>query len=625
MTLKRIDLFRWEKYFQLREEGHSVDRAAKGAKLDPHTAWRFERNEPGSTGTEAALELGITHIGGLEVAPPMSNDAKRALDDFAFFRMRYMGRASLPWQERAAYKVLDLLASPDGESGVINCPPGSGKSTLFTHDIPAWLIARNRAIRIQVGHRVERLARMYVGRLKKTLEREVPMIADPAEQEMGLSWDADTTLQADYGAFKPEGRSEMWRAESLVVRQYGGIALDDKEPTVSSWGQDSGFLGGRFDFIIWDDLVDRKNTMGLEAGTNLWEWWRTEAETRLEPGGLLILQGQRIGPDDLYRECVNLSDLDGNRKYTHIRYQSHAEDRCTGDHAITAAPQPTGCLLDPYRLGWKFLADKQNNDPRVYDIQYQQNDGQASALLVEESWITGDRKDSGGVLRPGCLDPGRYYGRSAIEEYKGWSVVTVDPSPTNFWGIIWWVMLPEQHRYEVIEVHRLRLGAEQFLSIDLDTGEFSGLLEDIRGRSHNIGHPLSAAIIEINAAQRFLLAQPHVQRWSQDHQVELLPHSTTINKAHPEYGITGIADFFRQGAVRIPHGDNKARMAANQFIHELITWPEGKTDDLVMSAWFGLRAVQMTYADPDTPAPRFSRPSWLSGTGRGLHSVYARG
>jgi hypothetical protein len=43
-------------------------------------------------------------------------------------------------------------------------------------------------------------------------------------------------------------------AEELSVRQLDGVALDDKEATVSAWGKDSGFLGGRFDFVVWDDL-----------------------------------------------------------------------------------------------------------------------------------------------------------------------------------------------------------------------------------------------------------------------------------------------------------------------------------------------------------------------------------
>ena len=126
----------------------------------------------------------------------------------------------------------------------MNEPPGSGKSTLFTHDIPCWLIVRDRSIRIQIGSRTERQARMYVSRIKRSLERDVPLRADAESLERGLAFDADACLVDDFGPFKPEGRSELWRAESLVVRQLSGVSLDDKEPTVSAWGQDSGFLGG---------------------------------------------------------------------------------------------------------------------------------------------------------------------------------------------------------------------------------------------------------------------------------------------------------------------------------------------------------------------------------------------
>jgi hypothetical protein len=146
-------------------------------------------------------------------------------------------------------------------------------------------------------------------------------------------------------------------------------------------------------------------------------------------------------------------------------------------------------------------------------------------------------------------------------------------------------------------------------------------MEDIRVLAHAQGHPLQAAVIEINAAQRFLLAQPHMQRWSRLHGVTLMPHTTSINKADPTFGVTGIADFFRQGAVRLPVGNPEGKLAVRPLVHELTTWPEGRTDDLVMSVWFAIRAVQMTYASPDTPAPRFERPSYI-GHGRGLDSVY---
>jgi hypothetical protein len=622
--MRKFDLNRWAAYFELRNSGGlSVEKAARGAKIDPKTAWKFERGEPGSTGLEAAVELGVTEIGGVQVSKDLCKEAKRALDDFAYFRRRYFGRVSTPWQEKAAYQALDKLITLDREYTVINSPPGGGKSTLFTHDIPAWLVVRDRSIRIQMGSRTETQARWYVGRLKKTFERTSPMLADVSDKDAGISFDALATLAGDYGAFKPEGRTDLWRQDALVVRQLSGMALDDKEPTVSAWGMDSGFLGGRFDFIIWDDLVDRKNTAGSDAMLSLTEWWVTEAENRLEPGGLLILQGQRIAADDLYRFCLDMTNYEGDSKYSLIRYQAHAEDRCKGEHdPLVAVPYPVGCLLDPYRLPWKFIDNVRAVTPRVYDIQYQQNDGQATAILVEQAWIDGGR-DSSGVIRPGCIDEGREFGKSALDAHQGWSVVSVDPSPAEFWGITWWVMSPAFHRYEVCGLWRRRLGSEEFLSVDMDTMAFSGLLEDIRTMADKNGHPLQSVIIEVNAAQKFLLAQPHLQRWGAQYDIELMAHTTHINKADPKFGVTGIADFFRQGAIRLPSGDPAARLAVKPLVHELITWPDGATDDLVMSVWFAIRAVQMTYVDPNIPAPRFDRPEWL-GQGRSLAEAYGR-
>ena len=84
-----------------------------------------------------------------------------------------------------------LVESGDREFVVMNEPPGSGKSTLFTHDIPCWLIARDRSIRLQVGSRTERQARMYVGRIKRSLERDAPLRADAESLERGLMVDAE--------------------------------------------------------------------------------------------------------------------------------------------------------------------------------------------------------------------------------------------------------------------------------------------------------------------------------------------------------------------------------------------------------------------------------------------------
>jgi hypothetical protein len=607
----------WEDYFSARDRGLAVEAAARRAKISAAAAYRFERGDQSSQGLEAAALLGVNSVAGNLVNAPLSPEAQASLEDFALFRLRYFGRKSTQWQVRAAYELLRAVQSPEREYVVINAPPGSGKSTLFTCDIPTWLLVKDRSIRIQIGSRTERQARMYVSRIKKALERDAPLRADSDSLEAGTAFDAEACIQDDFGAFKPEGRSDLWRADALVARQLDGVSLDDKEPSVSAWGQDSGFLGGRFDVVIWDDLVDKKNTKTADSKVNLREWWGTEAETRLEPRGALILQGQRIAHDDLYRFCLDQKTVNDMPKYRHIVFQAHDDDRCQKIHDDKALPWPDGCLLDPHRLPMKMLDTIRTNSPRIYEVQYQQNEGDAAGGLVDKIWITGG-VDKYGYDAPGCLDDQRGYGVVPVNlrDGNGWSFVTVDPSPTEWWGIIWWVYdWTTENRYAV-DLIRRKMDPQDFLSMNLDDGTFSGLCEDLRKQAIMQGAPLTHIIVETNAAQRWLLSQPHVQRWMEVTGIIFVPHTTSVNKADPKYGVESIGDLFRQGKIRLPNLDIESRNKSQALVDEAVKYPDHDTTDMVMSTWFGKLGVENFFSKPRFGASyRQSRPEWM-GYGR---------
>jgi hypothetical protein len=617
--VRKTDVEKWRRYFAARNEGLGVEAACRRARVSKSVAYQFERNDPKSSGLEAAQIIGVSIVAGNLVAQPLSPEASRALDDFAYFRRRYFGRESTPWQIRAAYQILEAIHSDDREYIVINVPPGSGKSTLFTCDIPTWLIARDRTIRVQIGSRTERQARMYVTRIKRALEREAPLRADADSLAKGIAFDADACLLDDYGAFKPEGRSDLWAANALVVRQQDQTMIDDKEPTLSAWGQDSGFLGGRFDFIIWDDLVDQRNTRTEESRDKLREWWVTEAETRLEPSGALVLQGQRIHRNDLYRYALDQTTLDDAQKYRHIIYRAHDESLCQEEHdPKTAKAWPEGCLIDPHRIPWRILEAAKRNNPRVYSVQYQQEDGDTEGGLVDPAWIYGG-VDSEGWDSPGSLDKERrrYEIPHHLKDGKGWSFVTVDPSPTEWWGVIWWVYDEATNNRYIIDIARRRMNPEQFLSLNMDTFEFTGLIHDMRTKSIEVGAPIRDVVVEVNAAQRWLLQQPHIQKYMQVTGLRFLPHTTSRNKSDPEFGVESLGDYFRQGRIRIPHADLPARRSAEPFIEELLAYPDGDTDDLVMSAWFHTLAVTNMAVPRQKAMYRQPRPSWV-GSRRGL-------
>lgn len=58
----------------------------------------------------------------------LSAEAKRGWNDFEYFRLRYLGHISEPWQVEAGEIIVASLESQQREYGVMNVPPGGGKA-----------------------------------------------------------------------------------------------------------------------------------------------------------------------------------------------------------------------------------------------------------------------------------------------------------------------------------------------------------------------------------------------------------------------------------------------------------------------------------------------------------------
>lgn len=517
-------------------------------------------------------------------------------------------------------------------------------TTLWSHDIPVWLAVKNRAVRCLLGTGAETMGQDYTQRIKLTLERDTPIEASDYEKRLGLAVDAKACLAYDYGRFKPDSQF-MWRNDKLLVARHNGAVSNQKEATFQSYGRRSNFLGGRYEYSIWDDVVTDQNSRDLDEQAKLVRWWRNTAESRVEPGGLIILMGQRLGPFDLYAHTFDLRDMaaswdghyedaDGNvdmerlpKKYTRITYKAHYEDKCLGEdpraehhHPDTAKAWPQGCLLDPIRLTQRDLLNIKADDPQTFSTVYQQEDGNAESALVQPLWVNGG-VGVDGQMYPGCWDVDRQHGvwpkGLAGQVY---SVVTADPSPSNFWGVHWWAYQVDNQFQHLLDLQRKKMGAPDLLDWNHASGAWTGMLEEWWQRSNDQGHPITHVIIEANAAQKFLLQYDHARRWAMTRGVQLIAHQTQRNKTDPDYGVTSLGPHYKFGRVRLP-GHPQSRVYAMPLVAEVTRYPHSGTTDQVMAHWFLTWNSHRLFVKQLDKPYSFNRPSWAQERQRGLRAV----
>jgi|GEM_PF-1026115 len=641
------------RFWEARAAGISIKEACKIAGIHYNTGQKWDANRRKIEAETRAADFAVKKAGAnsgrerrelrtmIDEAgdlPPvipyerLSERAKQGWDDFDYFRRVYLGRVPSPWQVDAAYKIVEYLESEEKEFLVLNCPPGAGKSTLF-HDVAVWSIVRNRAIRVLIGSISQTLAKQYSRRIRETLERPVRFSPDPEQVRKGLVMEPEGCLAQDYGRFKPLASGSLWRAEEFVVEQYIPGGLDNKEPTVSAYGIDSEFIGHRADLCLFDDVASPENAKESVARDRLLERWDSMAEARCDPGGVVAVVGQRLGPGDLYKHCLNKvtyedvdDDDDGEDmtveealadpvmvpKYHHLIYKAYYEELDTGKNSRkkTAPPWPDGPMLDPVRLPYKDLSFIKHNQPQKFRVVYQQEDIDLDYQLVERPMLTGGIA-SDGIQYTGCIDRERQPGFLPRGLSAPWvSIVSVDPSPANFWGVIWTVIQPDLGLYHVIDILRVKLTAEELLGYTMATGTYSGVLEELIERGEDLGYPISHIVVEVNAAQRFLLAHDFVRRWQALRGVQIVPHTTARNKIDQNLGLEAlIPPVVRSGSLRLPTLSGNWKTLA--LVDELVTWTRDKKKgtDLAMALWFMLlNAPKFTQAKPP---PRLWRPSFL--------------
>ena len=651
---KTIPKKQWLQYLKARDEGFSLSAACAQVGISKEPASRCEKGYGTDEYKLAMLEFELIKPEAAGVVSPneLTPIARAALKDIELFARRYFGLDLMPYQIEHCMKVMELLQTEEEEYLVINMPPGTGKSTVFTKVLPAFATCNDRTIRGQIGSLNSRLANQYVRALRTEFERDIPLQPTLKEERLGLARSAEACMRHDYGPFKPllVSGSEMWQADQFVVRQAEGMPIRDKEPTWAALSRDGGMIGMRADLVIWDDVYDVTKHSTPEARRSLFDWFDSTAVTRLEPGGLFVLQGQRLGPADIYRHALDieievdpedpdedLSDLglreEGGKfyKYHHVISPAHHDELCAGDHGKGAKPWPGGCLLFPARLGWRKLRAEQKRDPNTYETVYQQKDSAPGLNLVQRVWIEGG-EDLDGVRHPGAYDEDRALWEPPTGVDRGLllGVMTVDPSPTKFWALQAWAV--QRHNetggdtLHLLDSERVKMEGPGLLDWSIEKSGLIGWIPDWHMKFQRAGIPLEYVIVEVNVAQRWLTQTRAADEFTKKHQVFFMRHTTGHNKSDPSLGVPVLQGYYRGARVRLPGLSEADRLKSKPLVDEICAWNSegtyGGTDDQVMANWFlvhKMRGLPMLPRRAEDRSIRQSRPSFVQGGRRGLY------
>lgn len=629
MGAPRITPAQKEHYWSLRAQGFSQARAARDAGFSKDTAKGLERNRRESVGNQDHRAEGSNPAYRQQDAPDwplaldkISDEAQEALADPTGqrFAKRYAGIELSRWQQYLWEQLIEGWYSDERDFKCVNAPPGLGKSTVLVV-FAGRITVEHRDVRGLFMSRAYSLAERNTLRLRRMLERTSPFV------------NGESTLSVDFGRFRARV-GELWRRNEFVVEQFDGSPIEEKEPTWAAFGFDAEWLGNRLDILIGDDLDSSRTVRNMETVEGNRVIYDNELEPRVEkregkPGGLLVTAQQRLGPFDFSSHVLSkvllpeddgvTEDPDGEPMYQHIVFKAHYEEKCKGidTHHAGAPSWPDGCLLDRRQLSYRDLRKVMRNR-LTFELVYQQNDMVSEMGLVKRMWLDGGRDPQTQILYPGCWDddrdvwelPGHENGfGNKLNNPVG--VITVDPSASNYWAIEAWVFSGQQ-RF-LLDLKRERLEAPEFLDWSSSLNEFTGIAEDWRFLFQKTGVPLSWVVVEMNAAQRFMLQYNHFHRWMETRGVQVIAHSTQRNKFDADFGVQMLGPKYERGEIRLPGKSARGNPhhSVMRLVNEVLRYPNSATVDCVMSQWFGEFNADKLYAPPPVMRTPQWRPSWL--------------
>lgn len=242
---------------------------------------------------------------------------------------------------------------------IIQAPPRSGKSELFSRRFPAWAFGQNPNLQI--------IAASYSTDLASRMNRDVQRIID-SEEYQGVF--PETTLNGKNIA-TVSGQS-LRNSEIFEIVGHAGA--------YRSAGVGAGITGMGADIGIIDDPVkDAKEANSQTIRDAVWDWYTTTFYTRLSPKSGILLGMTRWHEDDLAGRLLREMANDGDQ-WRIVSFPAIAEE----DEEY----RNEGEALHPERYDLERLTKiKKAVGSQAWNALYQQRPSSKGGDIIKGAWF----------------------------------------------------------------------------------------------------------------------------------------------------------------------------------------------------------------------------------------------
>ena len=455
-----------------------------------------------------------------------------------------------PWEpyphlEYINKKITDLIENRTPKKRLlITTPPRHGKSLLCSVYTPAWFLNKYPTKRVILASYGDDFAAEW--------GRQVRDLIDQNESKLNITVSRDSSA------------ANRWKIDGHT----GGMV------TAGVGGQLTG--RGAHLFIIDDPIKDAEEANSAVIRDQKWRWWTTVAQTRLEPGGVVVLILTRWHEDDLAGRILQHEP----QLWEHVNLPAIAEE---GD-LLGRTP---GAALCPERYDENALgAIRTSIGSSAFSSLYQQRPTPEGGGVFKErdfrTWTPSLTQEKTYILRDddgSILVPSEECWRFATCDLAITKNTTSDYTVIGIWDVAPWLT---PTRMMLVQIIRERI----------DGSEHVPLIKSVWNvyRPHYIGiESASFGSMTIQAVRR----EGIIVR-------ELKARSRANDK---EFRAKDAALLMEQHRVYFP---SKADWLA-AYRHELLAFPAGTHDDMVDVTAYACREI-LTGINLRGPRPETTTP-----------------